>query len=188
MQSIVEKYLKQACIENNTKNGGTCIIMDPETGAIKAMATYPDYNLNTPYVPNSNISKDWNSLSSSEQTNRLYGMWRNRAVLDTYEPGSTFKTITTSIGLEENLVETDTPGDFSCSGYMTFDNDIIRCSARGGHGSQTLRQALENSCNPAFMQLGRRIGTEKSFGHRWPKLFFVRKSVHCRRCSSSPDR
>ena len=158
IQSIVEKYLKQACIENNTKNGGTCIIMDPETGAIKAMATYPDYNLNQPYTPNSNISKDWDSLSSQEQTNRLYGMWRNRAVLDTYEPGSTFKTITTSIGLEENLVETDTPGDFSCSGYMTFDNEIIRCSARGGHGSQSLRKALENSCNPAFMQLGKRIG------------------------------
>ena len=160
IQSIVEKYLKQACIENNTKNGGTCIIMDPETGAIKAMATYPDYNLNQPYTPNSNISKDWDSLSSQEQTNRLYGMWRNRAVLDTYEPGSTFKTITTSIGLEENLVETDTPGDFSCGGYMTFDNEIIRCSARGGHGSQSLRKALENSCNPAFMQLGKRIGVE----------------------------
>ena len=177
MQSIVEKYLKQACIENNTKNGGTCIIMDPETGAIKAMATYPDYNLNTPYVPNSNISKDWDSLSSSEQTNRLYGMWRNRAVLDTYEPGSTFKTITTSIGLEENLVETDTPGDFSCSGYMTFDNDIIRCSARGGHGSQTLRQALENSCNPAFMQLGRRIGTERFYNYLEAFGFFENTGV-----------
>lgn len=177
MQSIVEKYLKQACIENNTKNGGTCIIMDPETGAIKAMATYPDYNLNTPYVPNSNISKDWDSLSSSEQTNRLYGMWRNRAVLDTYEPGSTFKTITTSIGLEENLVETDTPGDFACSGYMTFDNDIIRCSARGGHGSQTLRQALENSCNPAFMQLGRRIGTERFYDYLEAFGFFENTGV-----------
>ena len=177
MQSIVEKYLKQACIENNTKNGGTCIIMDPKTGAIKAMATYPDYNLNTPYVPNSNISKDWDSLSSSEQTNRLYGMWRNRAVLDTYEPGSTFKTITTSIGLEENLVETDTPGDFSCSGYMTFDNDIIRCSARGGHGSQTLRQALENSCNPAFMQLGRRIGTERFYNYLEAFGFFENTGV-----------
>ena len=165
IQSIVEKYLKQACIENNTKNGGTCIIMDPETGAIKAMATYPDYNLNQPYTPNSNISKDWDSLSSQEQTNRLYGMWRNRAVLDTYEPGSTFKTITTSIGLEENLVETDTPGDFSCCGYMTFDNEIIRCSARGGHGSQSLRKALENSCNPAFMQLGKRIGVETFYDY-----------------------
>ena len=139
--------------------------MDPETGAIKAMATYPDYNLNQPYTPNSNISKDWDSLSSQEQTNRLYGMWRNRAVLDTYEPGSTFKTITTSIGLEENLVETDTPGDFSCSGYMTFDNEIIRCSARGGHGSQSLRKALENSCNPAFMQLGKRIGVETFYDY-----------------------
>ena len=130
MQSIVEKYLKQACIENNTKNGGTCIIMDPKTGAIKAMATYPDY-----------------------------------------------KTITTSIGLEENLVETDTPGDFSCSGYMTFDNDIIRCSARGGHGSQTLRQALENSCNPAFMQLGRRIGTERFYNYLEAFGFFENTGV-----------
>ena len=104
-------------------------------------------------------------------------MWRNRAVLDTYEPGSTFKTITTSIGLEENLVETDTPGDFSCGGYMTFDNEIIRCSARGGHGSQSLRKALENSCNPAFMQLGKRIGAQRFYKYLEAFGFFENTGV-----------
>ena len=91
--------------------------MDPSNGDILAMATYPDYNLNDPYTPNSSISEGWDTLSGQEQTNRLYSMWRNRAVLDTYEPGSTFKVITAAIGLEENVVETDTSEDFFCPGY-----------------------------------------------------------------------
>ena len=159
IQSIAEKYLKQAVEENSCSRGGNVIIMDPSTGGILAMATYPDYNLNDPYTPNSSISDGWEELSNQERSNRIYTMWRNRAVLDTYEPGSTFKVITASIALEENLAETDTQGDFYCSGYQSVADREINCTATSGHGSQTLRIALENSCNPALIQLGQRIGT-----------------------------
>ena len=165
IQTIVEKYLKQAVEENECKDGGNAIIMDPSNGDILAMATYPDYNLNDSYTPNSSISEGWDTLSGQEQTNRLYSMWRNRAVLDTYEPGSTFKVITASIGLEENVVETDTENDFFCSGYEEVADRKINCTSRWGHGKQTLRNALENSCNPALIQLGQRIGVDKFYNY-----------------------
>ena len=165
VQTIAEKYLKQAVEENNCERGGNVIIMDPSDGSILAMATYPDYNLNDPYTPNEWYSEGWDSLSQQEQTNKLYSMWRNRAVLDTYEPGSTFKVITASIGLEENVVETDTPNDFYCSGHETVADRTINCSKLSGHGSQTLRNALENSCNPALIQLGQRIGVDKFYDY-----------------------
>ena len=165
IQTIAEKYLKQAVEENDCKNGGNVIIMDPKDGDILAMATYPDYNLNDPYTPNSSISEGWDNLSNQEQTDKLYSMWRNRAVLDTYEPGSTFKVITASIGLEENVVETDTENDFFCSGYEEVADRQIKCTATSGHGSQTLRNALENSCNPALIQLGQRIGVSKFYDY-----------------------
>ena len=159
IQTIAEKYLKQACIENDCKSGGNVIIMNPSTGDILAMATYPDYDLNSPRTPNDNLSSTWDSLSSEEQVNSLIKMWRNKAVSDTYEPGSTFKIITAAIGLEENVVSTDTPGDFYCSGYELINGIKINCwKYETTHGSQTLRQALMNSCNPALMQLGKRIG------------------------------
>ncbi len=161
IQTIAEKYLKQACIENDCKSGGNVIIMNPSTGDILAMATYPDYDLNSPRTPNDNLSSTWDSLSSEEQVNSLIKMWRNKAVSDTYEPGSTFKIITAAIGLEENVVSTDTPGDFYCSGYELINGIKINCwKYQTTHGSQTLRQALMNSCNPALMQLGKRIGAQ----------------------------
>lgn len=158
IQSIVEKYLKQAVEENDCKNGGSMILMDPSTGDILAMATYPDYNLNTPFEPNETLSKTWDSLTSEEKTNSLYKMYSNKVVNETYEPGSVFKTIMASIGLEENVVETDTAGDFYCGGYEYVGDRNIHCTNASGHGSQTLRNALENSCNPALIQLGQRIG------------------------------
>ena len=161
IQTIAEKYLKQACIENDCKSGGNVIIMNPSTGDILAMATYPDYDLNSPRTPNDNLSSTWDSLSSEEQVNSLIKMWRNKAVSDIYEPGSTFKIITAAIGLEENVVSTDTPGDFYCSGYELINGIKINCwKYQTTHGSQTLRQALMNSCNPALMQLGKRIGAQ----------------------------
>lgn len=159
VQSVVEKYLKQACIENDCKSGGTAIVMNPSSGDILAMATYPDYNLNSPRSAPEALVSTWDNLSSSAQLNALYKVWRNKCVSDTYEPGSTFKIITASVGLEENIVDTDTANDFNCIGYETVNGLKINCWKNvTTHGSQTLRQALMNSCNPALMQLGKRIG------------------------------
>lgn len=172
LQSIAEKYLKQAVTENSCSRGGNVIMMDPSTGDILAMATYPDYNLNTPFEAYSDeLSSIWDTLSSEEKSSKLGEVYKNRAVSDGYEPGSTFKIITAAIGLEENITETDISGDFFCSGSMHVGDRDINCWKRNGaHASQSLRQALQNSCNPAFMQLGARIGTRtlykyyKAFG------------------------
>ena len=177
IQTIAEKYLKQAVEENECERGGNVIIMDPEDGSILAMATYPDYNLNDPYTPNEWYSEGWDDLSQQEQTNTLYSMWRNRAVLDTYEPGSTFKTITASIALEENVVETDTKDEFFCPGYEIVADRRINCSNTSGHGSQTLRNALENSCNPALIQVGQRIGVEKFYDYLEAFGFFDKTEI-----------
>ena len=125
---------------------------------ILAMATYPDYNLNTPFEPNETLQETWDTLSSAEKTNSLYKMYRNKVVTETYEPGSVFKTVMASVGLEEDVVETDTAGDFYCSGSQMVSGIKINCANKSGHGSESLRNALENSCNPALIQLGQRIG------------------------------
>ncbi len=177
IQSIVEKYLKQAVEENNCARGGNAIIMNPTNGEILAMATYPDYNLNDPYTPNQTIIDGWDGLSTQEQTDRLYTMWRNRAVLDNYEPGSTFKVITASIALEENIVETDTRGDFYCSGVQQVSGINIKCANQNGHGSQSLRNALENSCNPALIQLGQKIGANTFFKYLDAFGFFNKTGI-----------
>ena len=163
IQSIVEKYLKQAVDENKCNRGGNVIVMNPKNGDILAMASYPDYDLNNPYTPNSTLAKTYNSLSSEEKSEALSKMWINKSVGETYEPGSTFKVITSSIALEENITTTDKAGDFYCKGYEEFQDVSnktikIRCWRDNPHGVQTLRDALCNSCNPAFMQLGKRIG------------------------------
>ena len=177
IQSVVEKYLKQAVEENNCSRGGNAIIMNPETGEILAMATYPDYNLNDPYTPNTAISAGWDELSEQEKTDKLYSMWRNRAVLDNYEPGSTFKVITASIALEENITETDIAGDFYCSGSQKVANLTINCANRTVHGSQTLRQAIGNSCNPALIQLGQRVGASNFYKYLKAFGFFDKTGI-----------
>lgn len=177
IQTIVEKYLKQAVEENNCQRGGNAIAVNPENGEILAMATYPDYNLNDPYTPNESLSEGWDKLSSQEQSNKLYSMWRNRAVLDTYEPGSTFKIIAASIGLEEKIVETDTAGDFYCGGSETVSGTRISCANRSVHGSQSLRNALENSCNPALIQLGQRIGVSTFYKYLDAFGFFKKTGI-----------
>ena len=177
IQAIAEKYLKQAVEENNCKRGGNVIIEDPSTGEILAMCTYPNYNLNDPYTPNESIAEGFENLSSEEQTQKLYTMWRNKAVVDTYEPGSTFKTITASTALEEGIVETDTPGDFYCNGSQKVADKTIACAKASGHGSQTLRQALENSCNPALIQLGQRIGVSTFYKYLRAYGFFDKTGI-----------
>lgn len=161
IQGITEKYLKQAMTEHKSAKSATAIIMNPTTGEILSMVSCPDYNLNSPsdYTATGIPEEEWNALDSNAKVSNLLELWKNRAVTSTYEPGSTFKLITASIGLEEGLVNTDTPNDFNCTGsYLVADYDIKCWRSAQPHGSQTLRQALCNSCNPAFMQLGQRIG------------------------------
>ena len=163
IQTIVEKYLKQAVEENNCEKGGNAIVMNPKTGDILAMASYPDYNLNEPYTPNAVLAETYDTLSDEEKSESLYKMWANRSVAETYEPGSVFKLITASVALEENITTTDKPGDFVCRGYEEFEDASASKPLRiscwtSAHGPLTLRQALEKSCNPSFMQLGARIG------------------------------
>ena len=126
IQTIVEKYLKQAVEENNCEKGGNAIVMNPQNGDILAMASYPDYNLNEPYTPNAVLAETYDSLSEEEKSESLYKMWANRSVAETYEPGSVFKLITASVALEENITTTDKPGDFVCRGYEEFEDAIRR--------------------------------------------------------------
>ena len=113
IQSIVEKYLTEACIDNKCTDGGNIIIANPKNGDILAMATYPNYNLNEPYTINQEELKEtWDNLSQGDKNKLLQQMWRNKAISDTYEPGSTFKLITTSAALEEGITQTDKEGEF----------------------------------------------------------------------------
>ena len=163
VQTIVEKYLKQACIDNMCSRGGSCIVMNPKNGDILAMANYPDFDLNNPNTPTDYYATNYDSLSDEEKNNTLYTMWRNRAISDLYEPGSIFKLITASVAIEENITGPDIEGDFTCTGAEQFKDRnstvTIKCWSPTPHGEQSLRDALGNSCNPAFMQLAARIGT-----------------------------
>ncbi len=161
IQTIIEKNIAKA-VENKQCESASAIAMNPFTGNILSMATYPNYDLNTPFEPNTEeLKKSWDSLSSKDKTNALNTMWRNKNVSDLYEPGSTFKTIVSSIALEENIVETNTQKDFYCKGHEEFPGGVkIRCWSTKSHGYETLTQALANSCNPAFMQLGKKVGVD----------------------------
>ena len=163
IQTIVEKYLKQAVEDNSCSKGGNVIVMRPSTGDILGMASYPDYDLNSPYTPNSYLSTTWDSLSSEEKSSSLYNMWSNKSVSETYEPGSVFKIINASIALEEDITGTDIANNFLCTGAEQVADRKIKCWSPTPHGYQTLREALENSCNPAFMQLGQKIGASTMY-------------------------
>ena len=164
IQSIVEKYLEQACINYKCGQGGNCIVMDPKTGDIKAMACYPNYNLNEPFTPNSTLAATYDTLTAEEKNTAIYSMYKNTTISDLYEPGSVFKVITAAVALEEQITGTDVSNDFVCTGAEHFTDvngkvTSIKCWRPNPHGSLSLRGALENSCNPALMQLGKRIGT-----------------------------
>ena len=165
IQGICETYIEQAVNDENADAGGV-ILMNPQTGDILAMANYPDYDLNDPFnIEATGLSDEWDTLTQEEKNNAYYALWRNKNVTDLYEPGSTFKIIMSSIGLEEELVQTNTENDFFCEGsYVVAENeDAIDCWSPRAHGYLTLTGALENSCNPAFMQLGQRIGVNKMY-------------------------
>lgn len=165
IQGIAEKYLKEACIDNKCTDGGNIVIMNPKNGDILAMAGYPDYNLNAPYEPNTDeLKNSWDNLSQGEKTKNLQAMWRNKAISDTYEPGSTFKLITSSAALEEGITQTDKEGEFCCTGGIEVGGVRIKCwRYYRPHGSESLRQGLMNSCNPVFIGLGQKIGVSKYY-------------------------
>lgn len=168
IQSIVEKYLKEACIDNVCTDGGNIVAINPQNGDILAMATYPDYNLNSPYEAYTEELKGiWTSLEQGDKTKNLQAVWRNRAVTDTYEPGSTFKTITSSAALEEGLVtDIDKSGQFACTGGIEVAGVRIKCwRYYRPHGSESLRQGLMNSCNPVFIGLGQKMGVHTYYSY-----------------------
>ena len=166
VQGIAEKYLEEACIDNVCTDGGNILIMNPKTGDILAIASYPDYNLNDPFtINNDELKTNWSSLSATERSNALQSMWRNKAISDTYEPGSTFKLVTASTALEEGIAQsTDKEGEFTCTGSIEVAGVRMKCwRYYRPHGSESLRQALMNSCNPVFIGLGQKIGVSKYY-------------------------
>ena len=168
IQSIIEKYLKEACIDNKCTDGGNIVVMNPQNGDILAMATYPDYNLNDPYAAYTDELKGiWDTADQAEKTKSLQAVWRNKAITDTYEPGSTFKTITASAALEEGLVtDIDKQGQFCCTGGIEVAGVRIKCwRYYRPHGAESLRQALMNSCNPIFIGLGQKMGVHTYYGY-----------------------
>ena len=163
IQSIVEKYLEEACIDNQCTDGGNIIVMNPQNGDILAMATYPSYNLNEPYEAYTDeLKQNWDSMEQLEKTKSLQAVWRNKAIADTYEPGSVFKLITASAAIEEGLVtDIDQEGQFSCTGGIEVAGVRIKCwRYYRPHGSESLRLALMNSCNPVFIGLGQKLGVQ----------------------------
>ncbi len=178
IQGIVENKLAQAVDEYKCESGIT-IAMDPSTGKILAMADYPNYDCNEQNTPNSYLAQTWDSLSSADKSKALYRMWAPKGVTDTYEPGSVFKIVTSSIALEENIVDTDTI-NFNCTGayYVPGESRPIKCHKYPySHGAQSLRLALENSCNPAFVELGLKIGKTRSYKYYEALGFFGKTGI-----------
>lgn len=168
IQSIAEKYLQEACIDNICTDGGNIVVMNPQNGDILAMATYPSYDLNNPYSPyTEELKQSWDSLEQSEKTKNLQAVWRNKAIADTYEPGSVFKVITASASIEEGIVtDIDKQGEFGCTGAIEVAGVRIKCwRYYRPHGAESLRQALMNSCNPVFIGLGQKLGVQKYYSY-----------------------
>lgn len=172
IQSILEKYLEQACVENELKEGACGIIMNPKTGEIYAMATKPDFDLNSPTdlsqfekyaIGMDDVIRDTES-DDDETRNAAVAqirnkMWRNKAISDTYEPGSTFKILTAAAALEEGVVNLDS--QFYCSGAKQVADRLIHCHKSAGHGAENFSRGVINSCNVVFMELGMKLGSDK---------------------------
>lgn len=163
VQAICEKYMKQAIVDNGVMNRAVCVAMDVNTGAIIAMCTVGGYDLNDPYTLPKEQQDEIAALPEKEQdaaeSKALAAMWRNKAVSDTYMPGSVFKMCTGSMAIEENVV--DEKSSFVCGGAYTVAGETMACSNTAGHGVQNFQEAMINSCNPAFMQIGQLIGMKK---------------------------
>ena len=177
IQTILEKYLKQA-VEENHADSGTVVALAPSTGDVLGMACYPDYNLNTPFEPNTDeLKSTWDKLDSATQSNELYSMWKNDVISSPYEPGSPYKLITAAVALEENITSEDVAGDFYCDGVYVVADRKISCWTQGHKGTKTLRQALQVSCNPSLMQLGQRIGAPTLYKYYEAFGFFNKTNI-----------
>lgn len=165
VQSILEKYLAEGVEQFKVKNGAVAILMDVDTGAILGMATTPTYDPNDPFtIYDKGLQEEINALSGEEQDEAFNAaqlkQWRNKAVTDTYYPGSVFKMCTYAMGLEEGVVSEDST--FTCTGSITVPgwDDPINCWYHAGHGTETFRQGLYNSCNPWAIHIGQLLGGE----------------------------
>lgn len=162
IQQYAEQTIKKA-VESKKAQKGIIIVLNPQNGEIYAMANYPNFDSNNPFVINdSELLSIWDTLSEKEQNDALNQMWRNTAINDTYEPGSTFKTVTSAASLEEGVVTPEST--FFCNGYHIAGDRMIKCwRYPRTHGAQTFVQGVQNSCNPVFMELGERLGAEKFY-------------------------
>jgi len=163
IQHFAEKAAMESLLTTKAKNV-SIIIMEPKTGDILALANLPQYNPNNPREPLDEIKKEeWRNLPQDELEKRWYDMWRNFAINDAYEPGSTFKTIVAAAALEENVANIDT--NFYCNGFIKdIPGAVLKCSRwYNPHGAQTLKEGMENSCNIVFVNLGRKLGKEKLY-------------------------
>lgn len=171
----VQKYATQAAekvLNAKQANYVTIVVMNPNNGEIYAMVNAPEFDLNKPYTLNSE-DVDTSGLSSKEKQNMLNKMWRNNCINDTYEPGSTFKVFTATAALEEGLVSK--ASSFHCPGFCTVDDRRIRCSKTTGHGAQTFAEAIAHSCNPAFVNIGLRLGVNNFYKYLY-KLGLMEKT------------
>lgn len=159
MDYNIQKYCEQAAekvMREKQADGVSILLMNPQNGEILSMVNVPEFNLNDPFELNTGEEPEGEKLQDA-----LNAMWRNRCINDTYEPGSTFKIITSAACLEEGVV---TPEDtFSCPGYRMVEDRRIRCHKVGGHGSETFVQGIQNSCNPVFIDIGLRLGAERFY-------------------------
>lgn len=164
IQHFAEKHLETAYYEEKVQAGAAAIVTDVKTGEVLAMVTKPDFDLNAPFTLSEETETALSSITdeaerTTARSNALQKLWRNKAVVDSYEPGSCFKIITGCMALEEGLITPETP--FFCSGSKKVENRTINCSHHDGHGAQTFADAVKNSCNPAFIDVGLLVGKEK---------------------------
>ncbi len=160
----IQAYCEQAALkvmEEKQADSVSILLMNPQNGEIYAMVNVPEFNLNEPYELNTGV--DGETLSDEDLQDQLNQMWRNGCINDTYEPGSTFKIITSSACLEEGVVSLD--DTFMCPGYRIVEDRKIRCHKVGGHGSETFVQGIQNSCNPVFIDIGLRLGADKFYDY-----------------------
>lgn len=157
----IQSYCEQAAekvLEEKQADAVSIILMNPQNGEVYAMVNAPEFDLNSPFTLNYELDEN---ITDEQKQELLNKMWRNGCINDTYEPGSTFKIITSSACLEEGVVTLE--DTFVCPGYRIVEDRKIRCHKVGGHGTETFAEGLQNSCNPVFMDIGQRLGAEKFY-------------------------